>query len=363
MVDSLVPAPPGEPDRPRRAVAADPGVARRRARPRRAADASSACTTRPYPVGVPWIDAILLREPESPRGRRRRATATSSRPSSATSTWPLPAPSAGRPLLVGGGISSTIPLDAEGLPQALARRAADLRASTSSTTAPAHHAVAVARRDGPAHLRHGHPAGHRSPCTTATTSSPRRSPTSRCATASSSRPLIDRVMSEAGVVRQDLTADRRRRRARARSPGCGSGWSRPARSAFVLEIPVYGVCSLDVARGRGRRHRRRSSATSWSPPTRAARRSTSRRTTTRAAASTGPAVLRPADAATDLPVAGEGPRLYPDAVPARRRAGPARAPAGWPARSPTSAPRCSTPSRSTCAVRTPTSPGSPRPPG
>jgi tRNA A37 threonylcarbamoyladenosine modification protein TsaB len=44
----------------------------------------------------------------------------------------------------------------------------------------------------------------------------------------------------------------------------------------------------------------------------------------------GPAVVRPADAATELPVAGEGPRLYPDAFP--HPIAPTRPSAGWLAR-------------------------------
>ena len=44
----------------------------------------------------------------------------------------------------------------------------------------------------------------------------------------------------------------------------------------------------------------------------------------------GPVVLRPADAVTDRPVAGEGPALYPEAFPGRR--GPELPSAGWLAR-------------------------------
>jgi tRNA threonylcarbamoyladenosine biosynthesis protein TsaB len=44
----------------------------------------------------------------------------------------------------------------------------------------------------------------------------------------------------------------------------------------------------------------------------------------------GPDVLRPADAATQFPVAGEGPVLYPDAFPLGR--GPVLPAAGWLAR-------------------------------
>jgi tRNA A37 threonylcarbamoyladenosine modification protein TsaB len=41
----------------------------------------------------------------------------------------------------------------------------------------------------------------------------------------------------------------------------------------------------------------------------------------------GPEVVRPAEAATDLPVAGQGAELYPDAFPDRR--GPALPSAAW----------------------------------
>ena len=120
---------------------------------------------------------------------------------------------------------------------------------------------------------------------------------------------------------------------------------------FVLEIPVYGVCSLDVlaveAVDTG------AVADDFVVATDARRKEVylasydaTRHAPATARSSTSPAVL-----ATDAPVVGEGARALPRRVPARRRPGRARAPAGWPAWWPRSAPSCTTRSRSTCAAR------------
>ena len=58
-------------------------------------------------------------------------------------------------------------------------------------------------------------------------------------------PLIDRALTDAGIVRQDLTAI-----AAGVGPGPFTGLRVGLVTArtlsFVLEVPVYGVCSLDV---------------------------------------------------------------------------------------------------------------------
>lgn len=127
-------------------------------------------------------------------------------------------------------------------------------------------------------------------------------------------PLIQAVLADAGIVRQDLTAI-----AVGTGPGPFTGLRVglvTARTlAFVLEIPVYGVCSLDVLAVEAA-HGDDPVARDFVVATDARRKEVylasyddqGRRLD-------GPDVLRPADAATDLPVAGEGAVLYPDAFP------------------------------------------------
>jgi tRNA threonylcarbamoyl adenosine modification protein YeaZ len=105
---------------------------------------------------------------------------------------------------------------------------------------------------------------------------------------------------------------------------------------LVLEIPVYGLCTLDVVaveavstgsttEGGG------TVAGDFVVATDARRKEvylasydeTGRRLY-------GPVVVRPHEASTDLPVAGEGARLYPDAFP--HPVEPSRPSAGWLAR-------------------------------
>jgi tRNA threonylcarbamoyl adenosine modification protein YeaZ len=142
-------------------------------------------------------------------------------------------------------------------------------------------------------------------------------------------PLIDAALRDAGVVRQDLTAI-----AVGVGPGPFTGLRVglvTARTlAFVLEIPVYGVCSLDVIAVEAA-HDGPPIGGDFSVATDARRKEVyfaayddqGRRLD-------GPEVVRPAEAATDRPVAGEGPVLYPESFPDARE--PVLPSAGWLAR-------------------------------
>lgn len=141
-------------------------------------------------------------------------------------------------------------------------------------------------------------------------------------------PLIAEVMSAVGIVRQDLTAI---------GVGVGPGPFTGLRVglvtartlAHVLEIPVYGVCSLDVIAVEAvdsevvdtgflvatDARRKEVYLASYSPDGRRLE---------------GPVVVRPSEAASAVPVAGEGPVLYPADFPTSL---PVRRPsAGWLAR-------------------------------
>jgi len=141
-------------------------------------------------------------------------------------------------------------------------------------------------------------------------------------------PLIDRALRETGRVRQDLTAV---------GVGVGPGPFTGLRVglvtartlAFVLEIPVYGVCTLDVlaveAADTG------AVGGDFLVATDARRKEVYVASYDETGVRLdGPDVARPVDVATGAPVVGEGAVLYPDAFP--HAAGPTMPSAGWLAR-------------------------------
>jgi len=141
-------------------------------------------------------------------------------------------------------------------------------------------------------------------------------------------PLIDRALRQVSISPRDLTAI-----AVGVGPGPFTGLRVGLVSArtmaHVLEIPVYGVCSLDVLAVEA------VDTGTVSGPFVVA--SDARRREVYLASYddaglrvSGPDVQRPADVATDVPVVGEGAALYPDAFPDGRP--PLRPAAGWLAR-------------------------------
>lgn len=141
-------------------------------------------------------------------------------------------------------------------------------------------------------------------------------------------PLIDRVMTDAGIVRQDLTAI-----AVGVGPGPFTGLRVGLVTArtlgFVLEIPVYGVCTLDVlaveAVDKG------AVIGDFVVATDARRKEVYLASYDEDGIRlTGPVVDRPGVLATDAQVVGEGGLLYPDHFPTA--VGPTRPGAGWLAR-------------------------------
>lgn len=139
-------------------------------------------------------------------------------------------------------------------------------------------------------------------------------------------PLVAEVLARAGIGRFDLTAV-----AAGVGPGPFTGLRVglvTARTlAWALELPTYGVCTLDVlaveavATGAVQ-------DSSFVVATDARRKEVYLASYdadgTRLA---GPVVDRPAQVATDVPVVGEGARLYPEHLP--HAVGPERPSAGW----------------------------------
>ena len=141
-------------------------------------------------------------------------------------------------------------------------------------------------------------------------------------------PLIEQAMGQAGVTRQDLT-----RIAVGVGPGPFTGLRVGLVTArtlgFVLEIPVYGVCTLDVlaveAVDTG------SVIGDFVVATDARRKEVYLASyDADGVRLDGPVVDRPAVLATEAQVVGEGAVLYPEAFPHGCR--PVRPSAGWLAR-------------------------------
>jgi len=140
-------------------------------------------------------------------------------------------------------------------------------------------------------------------------------------------PLIEEVLRDAGASRLDVTAV-----AVGAGPGPFTGLRVGLVTArtlgHVLEIPVYAVCTLDVLA-------LEAAAEGLTGPFVVAT-DARRKEVYLASYDTdgrrleGPAVARPAEVATTVPVVGEGARLYPDAFP--NAVEPMRPSAGWLAR-------------------------------
>ncbi len=141
-------------------------------------------------------------------------------------------------------------------------------------------------------------------------------------------PLIDRALSGAGLVRQDLTAI-----AVGVGPGPFTGLRVglvTARTlAFVLDLPVYGVCSLDVLAVEA--VDTHAVIGEFAVATDARRKEVYLATYDEEGNRlTGPVVDRPAALADEGQVVGEGALLYPEHFPTP--VGPRRPSAGWLAR-------------------------------
>lgn len=141
-------------------------------------------------------------------------------------------------------------------------------------------------------------------------------------------PLIQRVLADVDLTPRDLTA-----LAAGVGPGPFTGLRVglvTARTlAHTLEIPVYGVCSLDVLAVEA--CERGLVTGEFVVATDARRKEVYVATYDDAGQRAGgPEVRRPADVATQAPVVGEGAALYPEHFPDARD--PRRPSAGWLAR-------------------------------
>ena len=140
-------------------------------------------------------------------------------------------------------------------------------------------------------------------------------------------PLIEQVMQDAGVDRLDLTAI-----AVGVGPGPFTGLRVGLVTArtlgHVLEIPVYGVCTLDVIAAEAARGGQDSLDRPFLVATDARRKEVYLASYDESGTRiSGPVVDKPAVLATDAPVAGGGAALYPEAFP--RRIGPDEPSAAW----------------------------------
>lgn len=145
-------------------------------------------------------------------------------------------------------------------------------------------------------------------------------------------PLIESLLARAAITPPDLTAI-----AVGVGPGPFTGLRVglvTARTlAFALDLPVYGVCTLDVLAAEAAYLR----AAAEEPPSSFLVATDARRKEVYLASYDadgtrleGPVVTRPAEVATDAPVAGAGPVLYPADFP--RAIAPTAPSAGWLAR-------------------------------